>query len=129
MKVVLSNKAYLKPEGELLKRIETNLTYQVFEAHSKTSIPKLILHYGLVARRTYWIPVTRTDLLQGYDIEYIDKRTILPESFPEPKFTLREDQQAIYEEAKGSCIINAKPGKQPLLGINPSNCWDTLRDQ
>ncbi|QQO38488.1 DNA helicase [Vibrio phage VPG01] len=110
MKVVLSNKAYLKPDDQLRERLEKNLTYQIFEPHSKTSIPKLILHYGLVAKGTYWLPVSRLDLLQGYEVEYIDKRTILPETFPEPKFTLREDQQEIFDEADDSCIINAKPG-------------------
>lgn len=110
MKVVLSNKAYLKPDDQLRERLEKNLTYQIFEPHSKTSIPKLILHYGLVAKGTYWLPVSRLDLLQGYEVEYIDKRTILPETFPEPRFTLREDQQEIFDEADDSCIINAKPG-------------------
>ncbi|AUG85252.1 putative ATP-dependent helicase [Vibrio phage Athena] len=110
MKVILSNKAYLKPDDKLRERLEKNLTYQVFEPHSKTSIPKLVLHYGLVARGTYWLPVSRVDLLQGYDVEYIDKRTNLPETFPEPKFKLREDQQEIFDEADDSCIINAKPG-------------------
>ncbi|AKY02243.1 putative ATP-dependent protein [Vibrio phage vB_VorS-PVo5] len=110
MKVVLSNKAYLKPDEDLIGRIEKNLTYQVFEPHSKTAIPKLILHYGLVAKGTYWLPVPRLDLLQGYETEIIDKRTYLPETFPEPKFTLREDQQEIFDEADDSCIINAKPG-------------------
>ncbi|AUG85060.1 putative ATP-dependent helicase [Vibrio phage Ceto] len=110
MKVVLSNKAYLKPDDALIERVEKNLTYQVFEPHSKTAIPKLILHYGLVAKGTYWIPVPRLDLLQGYDLDIIDKRTYLPETFPEPKFTLREDQQEIFDEANDSCIINAKPG-------------------
>ena len=110
MKVVLSNKAYLKPDETLLKRLETNLTYQVFEPHSKASIPKLILHYGMVARDTYWLPVPRIDLLQGYDVEYVDKRTYWPETFPEPKFSLREDQQEIFDAASDSCIINAKPG-------------------
>ncbi|BBL19296.1 putative ATP-dependent helicase [Vibrio phage KIT04] len=110
MKVVLSNKAYLKPDDKIKERIEKNLTYQVFEPHSKTAIPKLILHYGLVARGTYWIPVPRIDLLQDQEVEIIDKRTILPETFPEPKFTLREDQQEIFDEADDSCIINAKPG-------------------
>lgn len=110
MKVVLSNKAYFKPDDVLLKRIETGLKYQVFEPHSKKQIPRLILHYGLVANGVYWIPTERLDLLQGYDIEYVDKRSYVDADFPEPTFTLRDDQQAIYDEADGSCIVNAKPG-------------------
>lgn len=111
MKVVLSNKIYLKPNEELLKRIDTNLTYQIFEPHSKKQIPKIIRHYGLVARDTYWIPAARGDLLQDVeDLNVVDKRTIIHEDFPEPKFKLREDQQEIYDDVTDSCIINAKPG-------------------
>ena len=102
---------YLKPTEELIKRFETNLTYQVFEPHSSKQIPKLIRHFGLVARGNYWIPTTRTDLLQDVeDIEYIDKRVYLSEDFPEPAFELRGDQADIYEDVDDSCIINAKPG-------------------
>lgn len=110
MKIVLSNKLYLKPDEELRERIEKNLTYQIFEPHSKSNIPKLIMHYGLVARGTYWMPVSRVDLLQGHELEIVDKRVLYPETFPEPSFTLREDQQEIFDEAEDSCIINAKPG-------------------
>lgn len=110
MKVVLSNKAYLKPDEELQTRLEKNLTYQVYDPHAKSPIPKMVMHYGPVARGTYWIPVTRLDLLQDRELEIIDKRTLVPESYPEPSFTLRDDQLEIYEEANDSCIINAKPG-------------------
>lgn len=110
MKVVLSNKLYLKPDEELLKRLETNLTYQIFEPHSKKQIPKIIRHIGLVARGTYWMPTSRMDLLEDQDLTVIDKRTTIWEDFPEPKFTLREDQAEIYEDVDDSCIINAKPG-------------------
>ncbi len=110
MKVVLSNKAYLKPDEDLLKRIETGLKYQVFEPHSKKQIPRLILHYGMVANGVYWIPTERTDLLEGYEIEYVDKRAYVDADFPEPSFTLRDDQQEIFDEADDSCIVNAKPG-------------------
>lgn len=110
MKVVLSNKAYLNPDDELKKRLETGLTYQVFEPHTKKQLPKLVLHYGPVTSKTWWMPVTRLDLLQDREIEVIDKRTQIEETFPEPSFTLREDQQEIFDEVDDSCIINAKPG-------------------
>lgn len=110
MKAVISNKIYFKPDDVLLERIQTNLKYQVFDAHSRQQIPRLILHYGPVAAGTYWIPSARPDLLQGYDVEWIDKRTYIPEDFPEPSFTLREDQQEIFRDIDDSCLINAKPG-------------------
>lgn len=68
------------------------------------------MHYGKVASGTYWIPINRTDLLQGYDVEYIDKRATPHEDFPAPSFTLRDDQLEIFDEANDSCIINGKPG-------------------
>lgn len=110
MKVVLSNKMYLKPDEELKERLEKGLTYQVFDAHTKKQIPRIIRHFGPVARGTYWAPVCRTDLLQGYDIEYIDKRVYWHEDWPEPTFTLREDQKEIYEAVEDSCLINGRPG-------------------
>lgn len=113
-KIVKSNKIYLKPDEKLLERIENNLTYEVFDPHTKSPIPRLIKHYGLVGRGTYWIPNTREDLLQGYEYEVADKRISLNETYPEPSFKLRPDQEDIAKDFLESglecALINAKPG-------------------
>lgn len=110
MKVVLSNKAYLKPDDELRDRLARNLTYEVFDPHTNKQLPRLVMHHGPVAGGVYWIPVNRLDLLQDKEYTIVDKRVSIPETYPEPKFTLRDDQREIYEQANDSCIINAKPG-------------------
>ncbi|AJF40881.1 DNA helicase [Vibrio phage JSF12] len=111
MKVVLSNKAYLNPDEEIKKRLETNLTYMVEESHSRKKIPRMVLHYGLVSSKTYWMPTQRLDLLQGYELEIVDKRS-KPETYFGTTYNiqLRPDQQEIYDQVTGSCIINGKPG-------------------
>lgn len=114
MKIIKSNKIYLKPDDQLRDRIEKNLTYEVFDPFTKSPIPRLVLNYGLVTKDMVWIPNTREDLLQGYEYELVDKRVSKIETYPEPKFTLRTDQQEIADEflesGLESALINAKPG-------------------
>ena len=109
IKVVLSNRAFLKPDDKLLKRIKTNLTYEIPATYNQRE-NTFAFNYGPYLRGSFWIPVARTDLLQGYDVEYIDKRTYKPVSIPKPKFTLRPDQQEILDAIDDTALINGKPG-------------------
>jgi len=52
------------------------------------------------------IPSGRLDLIPD-DYEIIDNRVLAPVEFPEFKFTLRESQQAIYNQIRAGGIINA----------------------
>jgi len=108
MKIVVSNKIYLKPDEELRERLQKQLTYELIDPQAK--YPRYVTHFGKVSDQVYWMPNTRLDLLKEYDLEIINKRISVPVSIPEPSFTLREDQDIICQDVDGDCIINGKPG-------------------
>lgn len=111
MKVVISNKAYCKPTPEVWEYIQKHTSYHVETPGSK--YPKMFKNNGNVSSEVKWFPTTRLDLLEnlGVKIELIDKRILVPVELPEPKFTLRsEDQLPIFEECTDTCLINGKPG-------------------
>lgn len=112
MKVVISNKAYFKPDDELWDYCSKQTTYHIETMTSK--YPIMYKNSGVVAKEIKWIPITRLDLLDAKGVKYelVDKRTLAPVDIPRPKFKLREeDQLPIYEECEDTCIINGKPGK------------------
>ncbi len=108
MKIVLSNKIYLKPDEELKERLQKQLTYEIIDPQA--TYPRYVSHFGQVAGDVYWMPNTRLDLLKGIDLEIVDKRISVPAEIPEPEFTLRSDQAEICEDVDGDCIINGAPG-------------------
>uniref|UniRef100_A0AB37G4A9 DNA helicase n=1 Tax=Phage MSP1 TaxID=2801538 RepID=A0AB37G4A9_9VIRU len=111
MKVVISNKAYFKPDDELWDYCSKQTTYHIETMTSK--YPIMYKNSGVVAKEIKWIPITRLDLLDAKGVKYelVDKRTLAPVEIPEPQFKLREeDQLPIYEECDDTCIINGKPG-------------------
>lgn len=113
MKVVISNKAYLKPNEETWEYLRNQTSYHIETPGAK--YPKLYQNCGTVSKDIKWIPITRLDLLgnRGINItELVDKRTKVPVEIPKPKFDLREeDQLPIFNECDDTCIINGKPGK------------------
>ena len=109
MKVILSDRAYLKPDETLLERFKVNLCYESQGSFANAPI-KYTHNWGPVMRGTYWIPVERLDLLQDYELEIVDKRTLVPTEIPEPFFTLREDQQQVLDAVGDTALINAAPG-------------------
>jgi superfamily II DNA or RNA helicase len=109
LKVVLSNRAYLKPDPKLLKRISTHLRYEIPATYNQRE-NTFVFNYGPYIRGNYWVPVERTDLFQDYEVEYIDKRVYKPVIIPKPRFTLRPDQQAILDAVDDTALINGKPG-------------------
>lgn len=108
MKVVLSNKAYFKPEEELWEHCSKQTTYQVLPPGAK--YPKVYKNSGRVTDEVRWIPTTRLDLLGNRKIELVDKRVRVPVNLPEPLIPLRADQKQIYDECSDTAIINGKPG-------------------
>jgi superfamily II DNA or RNA helicase len=55
------------------------------------------------------MPQGRVDLIpEGYEI--VDKRVLVPVPFPTPKYALREDQLAVYDQVEDTCFINALVG-------------------
>ena len=110
MKVVLSNKAHFNcDDPELWDRCCEATTYQVFDKGSQ--YPKIFKNSAKVTDRQVWIPVTRyKELLRNIPLEIIERRAVVPAEIPKPSFTLRPDQDEIFQQVEDTCIINGKPG-------------------
>lgn len=119
MKVVLSNKAYFNTtDKELWEFCRAQTMYQIYPAGSQ--YPTVFQNSGSVGEKLKFIPITRLEMLEqkGIRLEIIDKRIMNDVDIPKPKFTLREDQQEIYDQVEDTCIINGKPGfGKTILGL------------
>ena len=110
MKAVISNRIYLTYEEELLEKLKSNLTYS-FQPSNPEAMPEVICNATTIGKRIITIPSGRIDLIpKGWEI--INKRVSPKFKFPPiaANIKLRPDQQAIYDEVGGDCIINAQPG-------------------
>jgi superfamily II DNA or RNA helicase len=111
-KAVISNRIYMDDPGlEHSKKIIKELTYKIKkDTGSKQFFAvETIKNYKVLPKGIITVPQGRMDLVpSGYEL--IDKRTLVPVPFPEPKFPLREDQQVIYDQVHDSVFINALPG-------------------
>ena len=107
-KAVICNRIYLDYTPELYARIKEELTY-VLPPKVYNGPPITIKLFTAIGKELVLsIPSGRVDLIPK-DYEVIDRRTYVPTKFPDFKFTLREDQQEIYDLVEGSCLINANP--------------------
>jgi superfamily II DNA or RNA helicase len=70
--------------------------------------PEVIKNIAKIRDHLVTIPVGRVDFMPDH-YEIVDKRVEIPVDFPEFGFTLREDQQEVYDQIDGNAIINAKP--------------------
>lgn len=113
MKLVKSNKLFLKPSEELAEYLRSHLTYEIVENTSMA--PRYHSMFGMVGNGVYWMPNTRQDLIETFyqgdvELEVVDKRVSVPVIIPPPKFTLRDDQEEIVSDYSGDSILNGKPG-------------------
>lgn len=111
-KAIISNRIYMdNPGPDATKAIIKALTYKINKdtGSKKFSTVETIKNYKILTKGILSIPQGRLDLIpEGYEI--IDKRTLVPVPFPDPKFPLRESQQPIFDEFTGSGILNAMVG-------------------
>lgn len=106
-KAVISNRIYLSNTPDLVKQLSENLHYR-FPSGKPLAPPVSYFDVTRINDNVISMPVARTDLIpKGYSI--VDKRVMVPYEFPEVDFSLREEQQDIYNQVKDSCILNAKP--------------------
>jgi superfamily II DNA or RNA helicase len=99
------------PGLEHSKKVIKELTYKIKkDTGSKQFFAiETIKNYKVLPKGIITLPQGRVDLIpEGYDL--IDKRTLVPVPFPEPKFPLRDDQKVIYDQVHDSVFINALPG-------------------
>ena len=84
MKVVISNKLYLKPDEKLLKYLERHLTFQLPQ-HAPNVPPKFVTQIAPVAKDIYSISRGSLHLLDSYGLEYelVDKRADIPADIPD----------------------------------------------
>ena len=105
MKAVLSNRIYIECTNEYQEYLDKELTYSI-PPRRPTDPPIIIKNMGVVRAGLVTLPIGRTDLIPN-DYEIVDKRIQKPIEPLDFKFTLRDSQQSVYDEVKGSCIINA----------------------
>lgn len=113
-KLVLSNKLYFSSSDvEKIARIEQALTYQL-NSSGISKAPVFVRRFGKVAKTTFWAPTGNIqlvkDLMESDEYVIVDKRAAVEAVIPKPTFSLRPDQQDIYDNFNDSCIINGKPG-------------------
>jgi len=114
LKAVISDRIYLKGTPELIDSIKKKLTYRIETKISgrggKTQLSvDIIRNYKQLPRDVLSIPRGRIDLVPT-DYEIVDKRVLNFADFPEPRHSLREGQQAVYDEVDSDCFINALVG-------------------
>lgn len=111
-KAVISNRIYLDNPGvDGSKAIIKALTYKIQKdtGSKKFAAVETIKNYKVLTKGILSIPQGRQDLIPQ-DYEIIDKRTLVPVPFPDPKFPLREEQQVVYDEVDDTVFINALVG-------------------
>jgi superfamily II DNA or RNA helicase len=112
MKAIITNRIYMDDPGRIkTKFIAEELTYKIAKntGSKKFSTIETIKNYRILAKGILSIPQGRTDLIpEGYEV--VDKRITNPVPFPTPKYSLREDQLEVYNEANDTCFINALVG-------------------
>lgn len=115
-KAVLSNRIFMNRTKELHDSLEKELSYSI-PARVFGQPNEIICDLTRINKDVLTIPIGRTDLVPK-DYELVDKRTIIPAIFPKFKFTLREDQEEIYELVNDSCVISANPSwGKTFMGI------------
>jgi superfamily II DNA or RNA helicase len=111
-KAIISNRIYLDNPGvEESKSIIKTLTYKIHKdtGSKQFSTVETIRNYKMLPKGILSIPQGRLDLVPKH-YEIVDKRTVVPAPFPEPKFSLRDTQLVVYEEITDTCFINALVG-------------------
>lgn len=106
MKAMLSNRIYLDVTPDLAKFLKAELTYKIPNPGNPDE-PIIMRTFGVISDNVMSLPIGRTDLIPD-DYTIVDKRIRDDVEFPDFAGTLRDSQQAIWDEIEDNCIINAK---------------------
>jgi superfamily II DNA or RNA helicase len=98
-KAVLSNRIWVNYDEELYQKVKESLTYEI-PSKVPNDPPVIKRLYSVIGHKFLTFPIGRIDLIPS-DYTIVDKRKF--------KFTLREDQQKIYDAVEDNCLINANP--------------------
>ena len=111
-KAIISNRIYIDNPGILhTKHVINQLTYKIHKntGSKKFTSVETIRNYRSLTSGIISMPQGRSDLIpEGYEI--VDKRVLVPVPFPTPKYELRDDQLAVYDQVEDTCFINALVG-------------------
>jgi len=92
-------------EEKLYDKCKAELTYKIpSKIFGDPPTTKCVM--TVIGKRVISVPIGRQDLIPA-DYEVIDKRVVVPAEFPAFLFTLRPDQQEIYDLVEDNCLINA----------------------
>lgn len=127
-KVILSNKLYLKPDPDLLKYLERNLTFRLPQTAPGVP-PKHVTQLVPVAKDTYAIARGAQYLLDSYGLQYelVDKRANIPANIPDLLLPMRPDQEKVLYDTDGytDYIIRADVG----FGKTATACATIAREK
>ena len=111
-KAIISNRIYIDNPGILhTKHVINQLTYKIHKntGSKKFTSVETIRNYRSLTNGIISMPQGRVDLIPE-DYEIVDKRVLVSVPFPTPKYALREDQLAVYDQVEDTCFINALVG-------------------
>jgi len=104
-KAIISNRIYMPADAKRQELLDKELTYTI-PSYNPMDPPTIIKNMGRISDKLISVPVGRMDLIPD-EFEISDKRTKVPEIFPEFKFELRDSQARVYNLVEDNAIINA----------------------
>lgn len=117
MKVIRSKSIFIKTQdSELIDYLRRHTTFQlpVKIIRGKPTPPVYITQMRPFNDNIYELERNHIELLESYglDLEIIDKSVKVPAQIPKPLFTLRDDQQEVYDsvEDTGDIFIQGNAG-------------------
>ena len=115
IKIIVSNKVYLKPPEELIKILERNYVFEIYEHHSQ-KYPKIVRQINRISEEVYCIERGSLEFIvewltnNGYEFTIVDRTVECPVNINTMILPPREDQIPIIEAYSKDSIINAIPG-------------------
>ena len=115
IKIIKSNKIYLKPPEELLKLLEKQFTFEIYE-HPQQQYPKIIRQINKISDEVYCIERGALNFIttwlneNGFEYTIVDKTVSVPTALPKMLLPPREDQLEIINAFLETGIINGSPG-------------------
>ena len=115
IKIVVSNKIYLKLPENLVENITSRFTFNIY-SHPQQKYPKIVRQIFKISDEVYQLERGCLDyildLFHDNNIEYtiIDRTVSKPVEFPALLLPPREDQDTICKSFKESALLNGQPG-------------------
>lgn len=110
-KALINSRILLDVTEEQAEELRNKLTYKipVYTGENHKMGFEVIRNYTTIKKGIMSIPQGRQDLIpEGHEI--LERRTVVPAVFPEPKIPLRNNQILIQSQVEDSCFISAQVG-------------------